>query len=213
VTRVCVVLALAIAFPAAVSSGAQDAASPIAYRNGALPGLPLLALGGGEVFLDVTVAADGRVEKVTVLRATPPFTDLVADAVRRWTFVPGVEGHVLVATLVRPPALQGPTLGEPPRDVAGPPERIPFPTATVTPSISPFAHGSGVVLVESHVDRAGTVTDAIVLQSAPPFDEGACAAVRLWKFRPARIGGQAVASVVYVLLGFPIPVSSPVIKR
>jgi TonB family protein len=207
------VLVLTIAFPAAVLSSAQDAAPAVTYRNGALPALPLLAVGGGEVFLDVAVAPDGHVGTVTVLRATPPFTDLVAAAVRRWTFSDGVAGNLLVAALIRPPALHGPTLGEQPHDVGSGSGRTPLPVATVTPSISPFAHSSGVVLVEARVDRGGAVTDVIVLQSAPPFDEAACAAVRLWTFRPARIGGAAVSSVAYVLLGFPVAVSSPVSKH
>ena len=154
-----------------------------------------------------------RVAAVTRLRTTPPFTNLVVDAVRQWSFTAGEGGAILVAAVIRPPALYGPTLGEPPRDVAPGPDRIPFPVATVLPPYPPLARASGVVLVEARVDRAGVVIETTVRRSAPPFDEAACAAVRQWRFRPAVAGGQAVSSVAYVLLGFPTPVTTPPIKK
>ena len=54
-------------------------------------------------------------------------------------------------TMFRPPTLNGPTLGTPPRDVASASDEIPFPTTTVMP-ISLFVRFEGTVLVEVHVD-------------------------------------------------------------
>jgi hypothetical protein len=90
---------------------AQDVIfEPPIYRSGALPILPVTAVGGGEVLLDVTVSARGIVTAVTPLRATAPFTELFAEAVGGWTFRPAKDlglpspSHVMVAVLVRPPA-------------------------------------------------------------------------------------------------------------
>lgn len=204
---------------------AQEAFSPARYRDGMLPALPLTAVGGGEVFLELSVDAAGRVTDVIPLRTTPPFTDLVVAAVRDWRFLPA-EGHattgpgragtpasrrpvpsrVLVAAVYRPPALRAPTLGEPPRDVATPSEGTAFPVTTSMPPYPPSAYGSGVVLLEVRIGRDGTIADVTVIHSAAPFDDAARAAVRQWSFRPAHLQGMPVATLVYVLFGFPIPV-------
>jgi TonB family protein len=63
------------------------------------------------------------------------------------------------------------------------------------------------VLLEAHVDRGGRTGEIKVLQSAPPFDDAARRAVADWIFRPARIRGGYVPSIVYVVLGFAAPVS------
>jgi len=107
---------------------------PAIYRTGSLPALSITAVGGGEVLLDASVDARGVVTAVTELRATPPFAQLFADAVGGWLFRPARDldlpapSHVLVAVLVRPPALTVPsTFGEPPRDVGVPRPDIPMP--------------------------------------------------------------------------------------
>jgi TonB family protein len=208
-------------FAVAAVFGATLAASPAtmlraqepgplpAFQSGAMPSLPVRGVGGGEVFLEVTVAAGGRVAQVSPLRSTPSFTEPLADAVRQWTFDADEEQRILVAAVFRPPALYGPTLGERPRDVAPPSDRIPFPIATALPAASPLATAAGVVLLEVKVDRGGAVTGAVVRHSAPPFDDAARAAVRLWRFRPAVKDGRTVPAVVYVMMGFPILVTTP----
>src|SRR5262249_8563867 len=126
---------------------------PAIYRAGTLPTLPNTAVGGGEVLLDASVDVRGIVTSVTELRVTPPFTQMFADAVRGWTFRPArdfevpVASPVLVAALVRPPALTLPsTLGEPARDVAVPRPDVPVPITLITPAQPPHALRSGVVL-------------------------------------------------------------------
>src|SRR5262249_48469779 len=81
----------AIVLAAAVN--AQDAACPPArYASGNLPPSHPLAVAGGEVFLQVGVAADGHVTSASVLRTTPPFTEEMASAVRGWQFEPAKLG-------------------------------------------------------------------------------------------------------------------------
>jgi TonB family protein len=194
-----------------VVAAAQDVDfQPAIYRIGALPVLPTTAVGGGEVLLDAAVDAGGTVTTVTELRVTPPFADLFADAVRKWLFRPARDlnlpapSHVMVAVLVRPPALTLPsTLGEPPRDVAVARPDIPVPITMTAPAHPPHALRSGVVLIEVHVDAGGHVTRAHVLHSAPPYDGAAEDAAGKWTFRAARLRGTPIASVAYLVFGFP----------
>lgn len=224
--------ALIIVCIVGVALSAQEIFSPARYRAGTVPALPAMALGGGQVFVELAVSREGRVTAVTPLRTTPPFTALVVDAVREWQFVPAEEdavaepgradapksrrpiaSNVLVAAVFRPPALNAPTLGEAPRDIASASDETAFPVTTTVPPFPPSASSSGVVLLEAQVDRNGAVADATVIRSAPPFDDAARAAVRQWSFRPARVRGMPVATLVYIVFGFPIPVSSVPSKK
>jgi hypothetical protein len=117
-----------------------------ALRGGALPAIPVMAVAGGEVFLEVAVNAEGRVSAVKPFRDTPPFTDTLTAAVKSWSFEPATDAaippagqsidertrrpaasKVLVVGLFRPPALFAATLGEPPKDVGAPAEDVPAP--------------------------------------------------------------------------------------
>src|SRR5712691_2806493 len=97
--------------------------------------------GGGEVLLEVSVDVAGAVFGTRVLRQTPPFTDLLRQAVRQWRFQPAVEdgravpSRVLVAGLFRPPTLVGPAVGATPKDVAQRAADVPFPVEIVPPAL------------------------------------------------------------------------------
>src|SRR4051812_35411115 len=84
---------------------------PARYRGGDVPAAPQMTPGGGEVFLQVIVDPRGRVADVVPLRATPPFTDLLLEAVHGWQFLPALDEtgtvatSVFVAGIFRPPAL------------------------------------------------------------------------------------------------------------
>lgn len=209
-----------------VTVSAQDTLSPARYRSGPIPSLPVLAVGvgGGQLFLELAISQSGSVAAVRPLRTTAGFTELAVGAVQMWQFVPAevrvepkagdtgpktrrVDSKVLVVAMFRPPTLQAPTLGEPIRDVAWPSNETPFPVSTIMPPFPPRARAPGVVLVEARVDGLGLVVGVKVLRSAPPFDGAARNAARQWKFRPSRIGGKPVTSFVYILFGFPVPLS------
>lgn len=222
-----------VACTVGVVLSAQEMFSPARYSAGAIPALPAIALGGGQVFVELTVNRDGRVTALTPLRTTPPFTDLVVDAVRDWQFRPAegdivpepgrtgepplrtaVASAVLVAAVFRPPTLDAPTFGEAPRDIAPASDETAFPRTTVVPPFPPSAFSSSVVLLEARVDRQGAVADATVIRSAPPFDAAAQAAVRQWSFRPARVRGVSVSTFVDIVFGFPVPVTgAPKVPR
>ena len=201
-------MAVVLASTVAVAAAAY---APARFRSGSLPGIPLDAVGGGEVFVELEVGQDGRVLGSTPLRTTPPFTEYVLEALRGWQFTPAREGvavpsSVIVAAVYRPPVLNGPTLGTPPSDVGRPSRGLPIPTKTAMPPFPANAHASGVVLLEVLVAATGAVDNARVVKSAPPFDEAAQKTVRLWKFAPAQRGGVTVPSVAYVIFAFRPPV-------
>jgi len=191
-----------------------QAPASVRYRSGSMPVLSPTALGGGQVFLELSISPDGGVTSVTPIRTTPPFTDLVASAVRDWRFDPAsgpatpVETRVLVAAVFRAPVLMGPTLGERPRDIAAASASVALPAATAEPPFPAQARDAGVVLVEVLIAQNGRVDRARVVHSSPPFDDVAVAAAQRWTFRPARVGDTPVASVAYIIFGFPVPLGS-----
>lgn len=178
---------------------------------------PAVAVGGGEVWLEVKIDANGGIERIKPLRSTPPFTDLVTDAVRSWRFssatmtVAGsqprrVESSVLVAGIFRPPMLlNGPTLGEPPKNVGTPSAEIPVPARTTTPVYPAQALFDGVAIVEATVGSDGKLNDTTIIRSAPGFDQAALDAARQWTFRPALRDGRPVPAFAYLIFGFRQP--------
>lgn len=217
-------IAVGVACAATAAVGAQNAArviAPPAYRAGQMPALPVMALGGGDVFVELTVSDRGAVKAVRPLRITDGYTELVLDAVSTWQFTPAeelidprdrtpggpatraVESTVLVAALFRPPAVYGGnTLGEPSVDVANPSPDVPFPVATAMPALPLNFRDPGVVMMEARVDDAGAVTDARIRRPFPPFDQAALDSAGQWRFRPGRL---AASSRVYLLFGFRLP--------
>jgi TonB family protein len=198
---------------------------PARLVTGGVAPIPLAVLGGGEVFLEITIDLEGRVAGVKTLRSTPPLTGLVADAVRTWQFEPSQKAvqyttdmlhffvkttrvsTVLVGAVFRPPSINAPTLGRLPMEVGTSAVETAFPAVVKMPALPLNAFGAGVVLVEVHVDADGTVSDTCILESSPPFDGPALDAARQFRFRPARVEGAAVPSYVYLLFGFPLPIT------
>jgi TonB family protein len=224
-------LLTAIAFAILVPPGAaQDPWTPARFDQGASPSIPQVAVAGGEVFLELTVTGSGAVDRADVLRTTPPFTDVLLGAVRGWRFRPAerrttriaggppgtvtarmteaVEAKVLVAAVYRPPSMQTPTLGEPPRNISSPTAGVAYPLTTITPGFPPRALSDGVVLLEVGVGTDGRVTDATVLRSDGGFDQAALDAVRLWTFQPARVDGQVEETYAYVVMAFRQPITT-----
>ena len=55
-----------VACAAAIVVAAPEGRIPARYRSGALPQIPLHAVGGGEVLLEVSVTRGGVVNEITV---------------------------------------------------------------------------------------------------------------------------------------------------
>jgi TonB family protein len=219
-------------FPSDVA-GADDPAArrvlvaPAVLQSGSVPIIPVMAISGGEVALEVDVTRDGGVSAVKALRSTPPFTDAVAAAVRGWNFAPAEDAllpeagqpidprtrrpmasKVLVLALYRPPAIFEGTLGEPPKSVGTPSEGVAVPTSPATmPGYPPNALFNGVVLIELGVTAEGAVKGAKVIRGAAPFDQLALEATTTLAFRPPRIHGRSAATNVYVAVAFRQPIT------
>ena len=207
----------------AVTASAQVAVStPPRFAAGSPPELPALAIGAGQVFMELSISAAGEVTAVATLRTTPRHTEAVGNAVRRWRFTPAtatvrgqdglpavkpVASKALVAAHFRQPALIGPTQGDVPKDVGAPSADVPLPVTIVEPAYPPRSLEKGVVLIEALVNEKGLVTEAKVIGSAPAFDAAALAAARQWKFRPARVTGRSAGTYVYLIFGFGQPIT------
>lgn len=208
-------------------AGRRVAIAPAKYRGGAVPPIPIQAVSAGEVVLEVAVDRNGRVTAVKPLRATAPFTEAMAAAVRTWSFTPAEDAPalpagaepapadrkamastVLVIGLFRPPALFAPTLGEPPKDVAKPSGAAPVPMARLEmPSYPPNALHDGVVLLELDVAVHGGIAGIAVVKSSPAFDKAAVQAASALIFTPGRVHDRAARALVYVVAGFRQPIT------
>jgi TonB family protein len=198
--------------------------TPPRLIGGDPPGLPpATVVGGGEVLVEVTVDKSGAVSRATLIRNTPPYGQMVLDAVRRWRFTPAhdlnedgrdeaVESSVLIAAVYRSPTLMnGPTLGPAPVDLSRPSSAAPYPV-TMAPPVHPIQSANpGVVLLEVSLDEAGITKAIRTVRSNPGLDTAARDAVSKWNFRGASFRARPVASRAYVIVGFPVPtLGSPV---
>ena len=206
----------------AVVSAQQLPYTPPRLVGGDLPAAaPATVVGGGEVLIEATVDQNGRLTQAIVLRSTPPFSNIVLNAVSRWRFTPAratsdgkdvaVDGTVLIAAIYRPPTLiNGPALGDRPRDLASASPNAPYPVSTVAPSYPPQARAGSVVLYEVSLDEAGQIKSIRGVGADSGFDAAAKDALIQWKFRGASVQGRPVSSTVYVIFGFSEPVVSAV---
>lgn len=197
--------------------------TPPRLEAGTPPELPTQAVGAAQVFIELSISPTGEVTNLTTLRTTPRHTEFVRNAALRWRFRPAtvterrtdgstglkpVASKALVAALYRSPSLLGPTQGDVPKDVGSPSVDIPLPVTTVDPSYPANSLEKGVVMIEALVNEKGLVTEAKVAAAwSPAFGEAALAAARQWKFRPARVAGRQVGAYVYLIFGFPQPIT------
>jgi len=197
----------------------RDEFTPARALHTVQPAQPAVVPGGGEVLLEITVSATGQVRDINTVRTTPPFTALVVEAVRSWRFAPAtltkpkttprpIEGKVLVAAIFRPPTLyKAPTLGELPKDVGTPSNQIPFPTGMTTPAYPPQALFDGVVIVETTITAAGSVSEARVVGAGPGFEPVALDAAKQWRFRASVRDSVPTPAYAYLVFGFRTPVA------
>jgi len=210
--------ALAIAVAVAVARVAAGQADPVAARlqNGGVPIVPVQAVSAGEVLLSLNVSEAGAVGAIDVLRTTPPFTDAVIGAVRRWRFAPALDAvrkpmasRVLVGAMFGAPTLNTPTIGTPPRDVAPTATALPMPLTTPMPPFPPNARSGGTVMIETQVAPTGRVVGVTLLRSSPPFDDSSMESARRWSFRPPQGEGLPPKTYAYLIFAFRPPVVGP----
>jgi hypothetical protein len=172
--------------------------------------------------VEALISRDGLVTRSVLLRSTPPYTQLVLDAIPHWRFLSATalsskgvqeptESSVLIAAVYRPPTfVNGPTIGESPKDFAAASPDAPYASALIAPSYPPKVANVlfAGVLFEVNLDDRGGITGALQVAADPGFETAARDALMQWRFRPATAAGRAVPSAAYVFFGFPAPVLS-----
>ena len=63
----------------------------------------------------------------------------------------------------------------------------------------------GTVVLEVTIGSSGQIEDVKAVRAASPFTQEALAAVRKWKFSPAKLDGQPIRSVIPVSFSFSQP--------
>ena len=79
---------------------------------------------------------------------------------------------------------------------------IPSPVSVVAAPYPPEALFGGEVILEGLVDRDGQLSDVELVHGDPPFRTKAEDAVQTWSFRPARVEGRPVDSMVAIAFDF-----------
>jgi hypothetical protein len=173
--------------------------------------------GGGEVLIEATVDRSGALRQPIILRGTPPYVQMVLDAMRSWRFEParlvapdGVEATVdmpvAIMAVYRPPVLTNtPTIGEPAREWSRPSTDVALPLSMEMPNYPPQARDGGVVLLEVLLNEAGAVTETRGIASTGGFESASREALAKWRFKGASYRARPVPSTAYVLFGFRPP--------
>jgi protein TonB len=72
----------------------------------------------------------------------------------------------------------------------------------VYPEEARAAGVSGIVILETHIAKDGTVVDVRVLRSIPLLDAAALEAVRQWRFAPTLLNGEPIEVIMTVTVNF-----------
>jgi TonB family protein len=185
---------------------AQSPYEPAAVSVGNLQP-PANSIASGIAVLDLSLDATGTLSSVTVLRDLPPLTAAAQSAVALWKFrpsVPGTDGQPsdLLVAFVLTPNVSFPThpkfapLVPKARSRSG---YVPPGIASVTYAQYPVNSViSGSVVVQVTVGPNGDPHDWQVVRALDPCTPFALDAAKKWRFRPAILDGQPVASNVAI---------------
>lgn len=75
-------------------------------------------------------------------------------------------------------------------------------TLPVYPAIAREVRTAGPVRLMAHIDENGVLKSVKVVSGNPILARAAIDAVQKWKFKPAHLNGQAVASDMNITLSF-----------
>ena len=200
-------LVFAVALGAIASAQTRTYTPPRLMRV-ELPAEPgFLVVGGGEVMIEFIVDERGAVTRPTVVRSTPPYTDMLLAALAQWRFQPArasddrvveraVEAPITITAIFRPPQFyNGPTLGEVPREVGRLSGDVAYPVSVRTPAYPPLAYEGGALLYEVALNESGRLVDARTFASNGGFERAALESLLGAQFRGATHRARPVPSV------------------
>lgn len=159
----------------------------------------------------------GSADAALASSAIEALVQAAIDAVKGWTYEPPVDAPVAVTVAfafapgMQPTLENLPASGELRRrpadgavrvgDNVKPPAKIHH-VNPVYPMIAASARVQGTVVIESRIERDGTVSHAQVLQSVPLLDQPALDAVLQWRFTPTLVDGKPVPVMMTVTVSF-----------
>jgi TonB family protein len=173
------------------------------------PGYPPNAVNGETVVARLQFSP-GAPTSVRILTGGGAFADSARSALEDWKFAPDQKGTVIAVVQFRNPNYYstGPTTRnlEPFRSDA----LSAYPKSVVDATYPANSLGQGAVIIRLNVDSAGTVSDTEVIRPAGDLTDASLAAVRQWRFYPAKdSNGRSEAANVYAVLVFRMPVNAP----
>jgi TonB family protein len=149
------------------------------------PAYPPDAIEGGIVVALLQVS-NGMVRDVQLTQADPPFGDAALSALSRWRFRDSETGTILVVLDFRTPKLFA--TASPVRTLHAPAARpgSPYPLRLVEPLYPADSVAEGSVILRIELNEAGEIARTQTLQGLGGLTSAAVAAVRKWRFEPAR---------------------------
>jgi len=79
--------------------------------------------------------------------------------------------------------------------------------STVEPVYPALAIGSGTIVLAVSIDAAGEIQDVKVVKDTGGFKPQSLDAIGQWKFKPAKLNGKPIPSVLPVAFSFSWPIA------
>ncbi|HWF38498.1 MAG TPA: TonB family protein [Candidatus Acidoferrales bacterium] len=212
----------AVQLVASASTQEASAQQQGALQQGYVPPSPLSVVGvpyppqalfGGNVLLDASVDADGKLSDVRVVNGDEPFLAVALDAVRTWSFSPAqMDGRVAAGRIgivfqfpqsyVPAIVARDRTYVEPLADAAG---RGALPVYTIEPTYPINSIAEGSVILYGLVDPQGQLTSTTVIRNIDSLTVPTEQAVAQWKWAPGKDAGAKTVSPVIVVVTYRRP--------
>ncbi len=161
----------------------------------------------GNTVVAVARVSGGAVDNVSIKQGDAAFAQSARSALAGWRFRAGEKGDILVVFHFRTPQLfpvgsSAQTIEQ--KDVSA---GMPYPRTIVETVYPPDSLGEGSVIMLLEVNPDGTVAKARVVQGLGDLTAPSVAAVRKWKFTPARTGsGRTSKTYAYAVCIFRRPI-------
>ena len=170
---------------------------------------PENVVSGGVVVAEVEVSKTS-VAAVRITHGEEPFSGIVSESLKRWTFQDVAEKAVIpIIVAFRTPSVMA--VGSPQYQIPAPEEQVygPFPEAVYEPAYPMnMMNVAGSVVLALEINAEGKVLDSKVVQELPGATEACRDAVSGWKFRPVATDSPEKPAGAFAVCVFRWPVLS-----